>query len=204
MRPALSRYADVLEASQQPLLYSSAECTTIEPLDTKALLPMMIFMDPPEHDVQRKLVSRAFTPRAISEFEPFVRKTTVDCLEPLRANGGGDFVEAFSAVLPMNVIMELLDIPSNTPVSRRGEGRRSGQSFSQACRPAHRLASPLLVETREAGVWLGQEEPARGSSPVWWSRQVQRRLTQEEIDRLVGRLRGGCDHRCARRAVRDP
>jgi cytochrome P450 len=110
---ALSRYADVLEASQQPLLYSSAEGTTVEPLDTNALLPMMIFMDPPEHDVQRKLVSRAFTPPAISELEPFVRRTAVDCLEPLRANGGGDFVEEFSAVLPMNVIMELLGVPAS-------------------------------------------------------------------------------------------
>ena len=109
---ALSRYADVLEASQQPLLYSSAEGTTLEKLDTSALLPMMIFMDPPEHDVQRKLVSRAFTPRAISELEPFVRKTAIDCLDPLRAQGGGDFVEEFSAVLPMNVIMELLGVPA--------------------------------------------------------------------------------------------
>ena len=84
---ALSRYQDVLDASQQPLLYSSAEGTTIEMIDTKALLPMMIFMDPPEHDVQRKLVSRAFTPRAISELEPFVRATAVECLEPLVAKG---------------------------------------------------------------------------------------------------------------------
>ena len=101
----------MLEASQQPLLYSSAEGTTIESLDTRALLPMMIFMDPPDHDVQRKLVSRAFTPRAISELEPFVRKTAIDCLDPLLEQGGGDFVEEFSAVLPMNVIMELLGVP---------------------------------------------------------------------------------------------
>ncbi|MGO9872287.1 MAG: cytochrome P450 [Acidimicrobiia bacterium] len=108
---ALSRYADVLEASQQPLLYSSAEGTMIETLDTRALLPMMIFMDPPDHDVQRKLVSRAFTPRAISELEPFVRATAIECLEPLVERGGGDFVEDFSAILPMNVIMELLGVP---------------------------------------------------------------------------------------------
>jgi len=109
---ALSRYADVLEASQLPLLYSSAEGTMIESLDTRAMLPMMIFMDPPDHDVQRKLVSRAFTPRAISELEPFVRATAVECLEPLLDQGGGDFVEEFSAILPMNVIMELLGVPS--------------------------------------------------------------------------------------------
>jgi cytochrome P450 len=109
---ALSRHVDVLEASQQPLLYSSAEGTMIETLDTRAMLPMMIFMDPPDHDVQRKLVSRAFTPRAISELEPFVRATAVECLEPLVENGGGDFVEEFSAILPMNVIMELLGVPA--------------------------------------------------------------------------------------------
>jgi cytochrome P450 len=69
-------------------------------------------MDPPDHDVQRKLVSRAFTPRAIAELEPFVRQTAIDCLDPLRDNGGGDFVEEFSAVMPMNVIMELLGVPA--------------------------------------------------------------------------------------------
>jgi cytochrome P450 len=109
---ALSRYRDVLDASQQPLLYSSAEGTTIEMLDTKSMLPMMIFMDPPEHDVHRKLVSRAFTPRAISDLEPFVRATAIECLEPLVEKGGGDFVEEFSAILPMNVIMELLGVPA--------------------------------------------------------------------------------------------
>src|SRR5437660_10679858 len=67
---ALSRYADVLEASQQPLLYSSAEGTMVERLDTHALLPMMIFMDPPEHAVPRNLGSRACTPRAIPAREP--------------------------------------------------------------------------------------------------------------------------------------
>jgi cytochrome P450 len=108
---ALSRYADVVEASQHPLLYSSADGTTIEPIDTKSLLPMMIFMDPPDHDVHRKLVSRAFTPRAIAELEPFVRETAIECLDPLVEQGGGDFVEEFSAILPMNVIMELLGVP---------------------------------------------------------------------------------------------
>ena len=109
---ALSRYADVIDASQQPLRYSSAEGTTVEMLDTRNMLPMMIFMDPPDHDVQRKLVSRAFTPRAIAELEPFVRATAIECLEPLVAKGGGDFVEEFSAILPMNVIMELLGVPT--------------------------------------------------------------------------------------------
>lgn len=109
---ALSRYEDVVEASQQPALFSSAEGTTLERLDTGALLPMMIFMDPPVHDVNRRLVSRAFTPRSVAELEPFVRRTARGYLEPLQEKGGGDFVEEFSALLPMDVIMELLGVPS--------------------------------------------------------------------------------------------
>jgi len=109
---ALTRYADVVDASQQPLLYSSAEGTTLEPIDTGALLPMMIFMDPPGHDLHRRLVNRAFTPRSVAALEPFVRRTALGYLQPLREKGGGDFVEEFSALLPMDVIMELIGVPS--------------------------------------------------------------------------------------------
>jgi cytochrome P450 len=109
---ALTRYADVVDASQQPMLFSSAEGTTLERLDTQALLPMMIFMDPPEHDVNRRLVSRAFTARSVAELEPFVRKTARGYLQPLREKGGGDFVEEFSALLPMDVIMQLIGVPA--------------------------------------------------------------------------------------------
>jgi cytochrome P450 len=109
---ALSRYDDVLDASQQPMLYSSVHGTSIELIDTRALPPMMIFMDPPSHDVQRKVVSRVFTPRAIADLEPFVRAAAKACLEPLREKGGGDFVEEFSAIVPMNVIMELIGVPA--------------------------------------------------------------------------------------------
>jgi len=109
---ALSRYEDVIDTSQQPLLYSSAEGTTLEKIDTAATLPMMIFMDPPPHDINRKLVSRVFTPRAVGELEGFVRRTASEFLDALGEKGGGDFVEEFSALLPMNVIMELIGVPS--------------------------------------------------------------------------------------------
>jgi cytochrome P450 len=74
-------------------------------------MPMIISMDPSRHDRQRKLVSRVFTPRAISDLEPFVRTTAAGLLDSLAERGGGDFVQDFSAILPMNVIMELLGVP---------------------------------------------------------------------------------------------
>src|ERR1700712_1289405 len=108
---ALSRYADVVEASQQRLLYSSAEGTTLETLDTASMLPMMIFMDPPMHDRQRALVSRVFTPRATGSLEPFARETAAGFLDALGEKGGGGFGEGVSPVIAMNGIRELLGVP---------------------------------------------------------------------------------------------
>ena len=110
---AVSRFRDVLPALVDWETYSSAEGIVLERLDPKHLeaTPMMIFLDPPRHDRLRKLVSRAFTPRRVASLEPFVRATTVRLLEPLVAQGGGDFVKDFSAPLPMEVIFTLLGVP---------------------------------------------------------------------------------------------
>jgi len=155
---ALTRYADVVEASQQPTLYSSAEGTVVEKLDTRGLLPMMIFMDPPGHDVHRRLVSRAFTPRSVAALEPFVRATARGYLEPLRAKGGGDAVEEFTALLPMDVIMELLGVPSadrnqmrrwlDAGLERLEEPPYIGREAIEAMAHAHGYWTSLLAEKR--------------------------------------------------------
>ncbi len=110
---ALSRFRDVLSALVDWETYSSADGIVLERLDPRMLeaTPMMIFLDPPRHDRLRKLVSRAFTPRRVAGLEPFVRATAVRLLEPLVAQGGGDFVKDFSGPFPMEVISTLLGVP---------------------------------------------------------------------------------------------
>src|SRR5499426_2032746 len=110
---ALSRFADVMAAFVDWATYSSAEGVLLERLDPKHLemTPMILFLDPPQHDRLRKLVSRVFTPRRVAELEPFVREITVRLLDPLVAAGGGDFVKDFSTPLPMDVIFTLLGVP---------------------------------------------------------------------------------------------
>jgi cytochrome P450 len=147
---ALSRYDDVLDASQQPALYSSAEGTTVERIDTSALPPMMIFLDPPVHDVQRKLVSRVFTPKAIAALEPYVRSTARAALAPLREQAGGDFVEEFSAVVPMNVIMELLGVPA---ADRNQLRRWMDTSLERTETPPYIPRSALEAMMQATGYW---------------------------------------------------
>lgn len=110
----LSRFRDVLAASQDWRTYTSTEGITLERMDTRMfdVTPMMIFMDPPRHDRQRKLVSSVFTPRRIAELEPFIRATACRLLDDLQARGGGDFVKQLSAPLPMEVIFTMLGVPS--------------------------------------------------------------------------------------------
>ena len=110
---ALSRFRDVLDALGEWQTYSSAEGILLERLPPKMLeaTPMMIFLDPPRHDRLRRLVSRVFTPRRVASLEPSIRETAVRLLDPLVAQGGGDFVTDFSTPLPMEVIFTLLGIP---------------------------------------------------------------------------------------------
>lgn len=118
---ALSRFRDVLDASHDWETYSSAQGTTIERIDGALFgeRPMMIFTDPPRHDRLRKLVNRVFTPRRIAELEPFARATVIRLLEPLVANGGGDFVKELSALLPMEMIFTMLGVPEADRIGLR-------------------------------------------------------------------------------------
>ena len=110
---ALSRFRDVVEASLDHATYSSAHGTLVEDIDPRLLeaSPMMIFMDPPRQSRLRKLVSRAFTPNAITRLEPSIQMLASQLLDSIHSGGGCDFVRDFAAVLPMEVISTLLGVP---------------------------------------------------------------------------------------------
>jgi cytochrome P450 len=117
---ALTRYADVLEASRDWETFSSADGPMIEKLDPDyRVLPMMISMDPPQHEALRGLVSRVFTPRRMAALEDDVRAIAARDLDRLVEAGGGDFVTEFSAVLPMDVIFTLLGVPEGDRTALR-------------------------------------------------------------------------------------
>jgi cytochrome P450 len=72
---------------------------------------LMIWMDPPEHNRYRGLVSKAFTPRQIAALEPRIRAIARSYLDALVGRERFDVVKEFTARLPMDVISSLLGIP---------------------------------------------------------------------------------------------
>lgn len=109
---ALSRFQDVFAASLDAERFSSAYGTVLELMqDEPNSSPMMIWKDAPEHTQLRKLVSRAFSPRRISDLEPRIRSICARFLDPQLGAAGFDYVEEFGARLPVMVISSLLGVP---------------------------------------------------------------------------------------------
>ncbi|GAC70374.1 putative cytochrome P450 [Gordonia soli NBRC 108243] len=110
---ALSRYDDVNAALSDWDLFSSSRGAILELIKANIDIPpgVLIFEDPPIHDIHRKLLSRMFTPRKIFGLEPQIREFCAASLDPLVGTGNFDFVKDLGAQMPMKVIGMLLGIP---------------------------------------------------------------------------------------------
>jgi len=202
---ALSRFVDVWAAYFDTQTFSSTHGVMLETLDRPTDFPSVIFMDPPEHEVMRKLVSRAFTPRRIAALEAHVAVLVDDYLEPFVGSSGFDYVEQFGALLPPMVIGHMLGVPeSDRDLTRRwfdqmlhregGSGAPSTEAM-EAGLALHGYATSLVAERRRRpaddmlSVLLAAEIEDRGAS---------RRLTDPEIVHFVLLLAGAGSETVAR------
>jgi cytochrome P450 len=79
--------------------------------------PSMLAVDPPEHTRYRRLVSRAFTPRAVVRLRERTREIADDLLGELERDAAAhgsriDLVERYASLLPVTVISEVLGVPT--------------------------------------------------------------------------------------------
>jgi cytochrome P450 len=110
---ALSRYDDVARALPDWQTYRSGRGTTADVLFSGIDIPpgILLWEDPPLHDLHRRLLSRVFTPRRMLAVEGLVRDLCSRALDPLRDLDGFDFVADLGAIMPMRTIGYLLGIP---------------------------------------------------------------------------------------------
>lgn len=112
---ALSRFDDVNRALVDHQTFSSARGVVLEIIKAGIEIPpgLLIFEDPPVHDIHRSLLSRAFTPRKINALEPMIREFTQRCLDPLVGGDRLDFVKDLGAIMPLRVVGMLFGIPED-------------------------------------------------------------------------------------------
>ena len=143
---ALSRYDDVARALPDWQTYRSGRGTTADVLFSGIEVPpgIILFEDPPLHDLHRRLLSRVFTPRRMLAVEDLVREFCSNALDPLRDSDGFDFVTDLGALMPMRTIGYLLGIPEEGQQLIRD---RNDASISVSSSPEGGWeASPTLFE----------------------------------------------------------
>src|SRR6185436_16512574 len=72
----------------------------------------VVFLDPPDHDRLRGLLSRAFTPRQVARVRPITEDLANELVGAALETGEVDLYDAFAQRLPLQVICGLLAIPS--------------------------------------------------------------------------------------------
>jgi cytochrome P450 len=110
---ALTRHADVVEASKSSALFCSGSGTNIQDMPTEFLefLGSMINMDDPKHARMRRIVSRGFTPRQLDQMKGDVETTAAEIVDGIVERGEGDFVTDVAATLPLRIIVDMMGIP---------------------------------------------------------------------------------------------
>jgi len=73
--------------------------------------PTIAQLDPPRHNLMRKLVSAGLNPRAVRAAEPFIRETTAALIEAVAVDGRGDLMSFLAQPLPAIVIADLIGVP---------------------------------------------------------------------------------------------
>ena len=91
--------------------FTAVDGPLIQTIGVMASIPTIIHMDPPDLTKRRRVMSHAFTPKAIAKLEEGIRRRAASMIDRLIAAGGGDWIEDVADVLPMSVIGDIIGIP---------------------------------------------------------------------------------------------
>jgi cytochrome P450 len=180
---ALSRFEDVWSAYHDTATFSSSHGVQLEQLDKPVDYQMMIFMDPPEHDSLRKIVSRAFTPRRMAALEDSIGALVAQYLDSFTGTAGFDYIAEFGALLPPMVIGELLGVPP-------------------ADRDAIRLLVDEMLHIEEGATGRGEKAAAAGAQIYqYYAAAVAERRTAPRDDLISALLEAELDEDETRRKL---
>jgi cytochrome P450 len=184
---ALSRFADVLAAHRDWEGFSSAHgvelFTFSKDPEEIAGYQSIIMMDPPEHDRFRALVSRVFTPRAVSALEPMIREVICGFLDPLNDAREFDAVADFAAPFPVEIISRMLGVPEG---DRQQIRHRIDAGLHRE--PGQTMPSPENEQAQlENGIYFHELTGEKRKNP---GDDMLSRLTQVTVDRGDGMQTG--------------
>jgi cytochrome P450 len=127
----VTRHDDVVRVVHDAETFSSESAVRVssgpESDDVKQVLaegwsltPNLTESDGEEHTRLRVAVNRVFTPRRVTELEPFIQATAEDLIERFAAAGSTDIIENYAWPLPLVVMARILGVPpEDVPLLRQ-------------------------------------------------------------------------------------
>jgi cytochrome P450 len=105
-----TKHAEVARVHRDHEAFTATRGPLIQDVPMFDAYPAIVSMDPPDHTIRRKVISRAFTPRAVAKLEDGIRNRAGAMAAALLESGGGEFVD-LAAGLPISVIGDIVGIP---------------------------------------------------------------------------------------------
>ncbi len=178
---AITKHADILEITKQPLRFSSAAGITLRRAGAPVYSSdMVVMLDPPEHGPVRKVANGRFTPRAVRARSDDIDRIALEILDdaaPTGAAGDLDFVERIAAPFPLAVIAWILGVPS--------------EDWPLLFRWTNEVIGKDDPEYRREGETAGQTiKRARGEVHVYFQHLIDRRRAEPEDDLVSELIRG--------------
>jgi len=151
----LTRYTDVFEVLRSNEVSRDLEANAIlnetDPIAVRRRArrrsgaKSILNLDPPDHTRLRRLVSKAFTPRAIERLRPRIEQMVDEVLDVAARRGSIELIDELAFPVPFLVISELLDMPTD----RADELREWSSALTQGLEPAASLSD---LDASEAAI----------------------------------------------------
>ena len=191
----VTRHSDVQTLGRDPRLgrdytrwrdYSRIRPFVAESVLERTVEDWLLFRDPPDHTRLRRLISSAFTPRAVAAMRRVIEAATETLLAPMRDLDEVDLITQVAEPLPLGVIGSIIGLPADDFPLLKTWSDALTPVFELGCSHDAKRAAEAAV--RELRLYFADRVKERRSKPandmlgaLIEARDLDDRLSEDEI-----------------------
>lgn len=172
---------DIAHALPNPVIDAEREM-----LARSSTTQSILRVDGDDHTRVRRLMQKAFTPKVIAQWRERAVSVADELLDQLEAQGGGDLIGDYALQLPVQIISDMLGMPTDDVPRLRQWSHLLTKTLDPLCTPADREAAieaRLAMDAYIAGVYdTKRQRPDDGLLSVMIRAEDEGdRLTRDEV-----------------------
>ena len=162
------RYEDIRQAALDPETFSSKEGPVPERIMPMNEDGMLLYADPPALTRQRRILTKALSPRAVEELRSSVQEIADELVDNLAAAGAADVVADFAVPLSIRVLAALVGVDEDRTDDLWRWGNDTNAAFGGDVEATERGFSSMMelfdylrpkIEERRALMARGEDLP---------------------------------------------